>query len=35
MDDVHGVDVDLGQPSHHPLVLVQYVIEVEDFACDR
>src|SRR5207237_1342732 len=30
VDDVHGADVDAGQPVHHPHELREHVVEVED-----
>ena len=32
MDDIHGIDVDTGQPVHHLLELADHVIEVEELA---
>ena len=29
VDDVHGIDVDAGEPVHHLLELVEHVVEVE------
>ena len=35
VDDVHGVDVDAGQPVHHRLEASQHVVEVEVVALHR
>ena len=34
VDDVHGVDVDAGEPVHHLFELVEHIIEVEVLALD-
>ena len=35
VDDVHGVDVDVGEPVHHPLVSAEHVVELQELALHR